>query len=74
MKTYNAPWGKTLIVASILVTVLCVGASVMSLGFLDHFMPPAVKAASLLPIAILAGGSGGFCCSTERAAGSRPCG
>lgn len=54
MKTYKAPWGRTLAVTSIIVTVLCVGASVMTLVF-PHDLNPALIASGLLPVGILLG-------------------
>ena len=54
MKTYKAPWGRTLIVISSIVTILCVGASVMTLVFLRD-LNPALIASGLLPVGILLG-------------------
>lgn len=55
MKTYKAPWGGMLMVISILVTVLCVGASVMTWVYFGEIESLALIVAGWLPVVILLG-------------------
>ncbi len=55
MKTYKAPWGKLLIVSSVLVTLLCVGASVGTPLMLGKLVTPSITAASWLPLVVIVG-------------------
>ena len=53
MKTYGAKWGRTLILMSIFVTVLCVGVSCLTLVVLANIPQPALAAVQWLPMALL---------------------
>jgi len=53
--TYKAPWGNMLIGTSILVTILCVTAGVLTLDFFRDLKSQALIAAGCLPVVILIG-------------------
>ena len=55
MKTYNAPWGKTLVWVSILFTVFCGGASGVTVVLVHDITGPAWVAGAWLPVLLMAG-------------------
>lgn len=56
MKNYEAPWSKSLIVTSLLVTVLCLGISLGAWwGSVVKHQPAPVRWLTLVPLAIVCG-------------------
>lgn len=52
MKTFRAPWGKTLFWMSALFTVICIGVTVVTLGALRDFKSPMLVVLQWLPLVL----------------------
>ncbi len=50
MKTFRAPWGKTLFWVSLVFTTLCVGGAALTLGLTRDFRNPAFALLPWLPV------------------------